>query len=227
MPIFCSIEGCNGKHWAKGLCPRHYQEKVRREKGVKARFDDTSLALAGEEWRDIPGVLGYQASNYGRIKSLIRRVPYADGRSRWTHEHILRPSNDGRGYPLVVLDKHSTENKKRKTIHVHRLVALAFLPNPKKLPVVNHKDGNPANNRVENLEWCTYSHNSLHAKYALKKSFGSPCIVIRCVETGQSFPSIRAAGRETGIDPTCISKAIKGKEGRTQAGGFHWEKCVF
>lgn len=63
------------------------------------------------------------------------------------------------GYSVVELWK---ENK--KTVYaVHRFVAKAFIPNPENLPCVNHKDGNKANNKVENLEWVTYSQNTIHA----------------------------------------------------------------
>lgn len=56
-----------------------------------------------------------------------------------------------------------TENGKQKHEYVHRLVAKAFLPNPNNLPIVNHIDGNPSNNAVSNLEWCTASENTRHA----------------------------------------------------------------
>lgn len=51
----------------------------------------------------------------------------------------------------------------RKTYTIHRLVAMAFIPNPNNLPEVNHIDGNPLNNHVENLEWCDRSYNISHA----------------------------------------------------------------
>lgn len=63
---------------------------------------------------------------------------------------------------------------RRKKEYVHRLVAMAFIPNPNNYPCVNHKDGNKKNNIATNLEWVTYSQNTTHAyKLGLeKKRFG-------------------------------------------------------
>lgn len=55
------------------------------------------------------------------------------------------------------------KNGKKYARQVHRLVAMAFIPNPNNYPFVNHLDGNPTNNNVWNLEWCTAKHNSIHA----------------------------------------------------------------
>ena len=63
------------------------------------------------------------------------------------------------GYKYYRLSKDG----KKKMFYAHRLVAEAFLDNPKNLPVVNHKDGNKLNNCIENLEWVSYSENSKHA----------------------------------------------------------------
>ena len=66
-----------------------------------------------------------------------------------------------RNYYYYSLNEKMT-NKQVK-ISKHRIVALAFIPNPYNLPQVNHKDGNKLNNCVKNLEWCSASENSIHA----------------------------------------------------------------
>ena len=67
---------------------------------------------------------------------------------------VLKQRVDKQGYLLV----HLSEGGKNSWKSVHRLVASAFIPNPNKLPQVNHKDENKQNNHVSNLEWCTISY---------------------------------------------------------------------
>ena len=89
----------------------------------------------------------YEVSNKGNVRGL-------------KYNKLLKLRQDNREpYYIVRLCKKSKESVKR----VHRLVAIAFIDNPDKLPVVNHKDGNKLNNSVENLEWCSYSDNTKHA----------------------------------------------------------------
>jgi len=74
-------------------------------------------------------------------------------------ERILKSDIDTRGYKYVVLYK----NGKGKHYTIHRLMAIAFIPNPDNKRCVNHKDGNKLNNLIDNLEWCTHSENNKHA----------------------------------------------------------------
>ena len=108
-----------------------------------------------EIWRDIKGFEGlYQISNLGRVKSVGRVIMRVS--SYYTvREKILRVGIDKNGYNRVVLCSAKT----LKTFLVHRLVAEAFLPNPNNLLFINHKDENPSNNNVENLEWCSHLYN--------------------------------------------------------------------
>ncbi|ARM69191.1 HNH homing endonuclease [Staphylococcus phage vB_Sau_Clo6] len=119
-----------------------------------------------EEWKDIEGYENsYMISNYGRVKAkekLIKRSNHTMKRK----EKILSLNNNGNGYMVV----HLYENKKRKSITVHRLVATHFLPNTDNLPCINHKDENKENNRVDNLEWCTQSYNNMYGNRSKKES---------------------------------------------------------
>lgn len=106
-----------------------------------------------EVWKDIPSYEGYyQVSNLGRIKRLPRHKPTD---KRKTHNNIRKPRLAENGYFRINLSKDNSV----KWFGIHRLVALAFIPNPDKLPVINHKDENKQNNRVDNLEWCTHQYN--------------------------------------------------------------------
>ena len=97
-----------------------------------------------EVWKDIPGYEDeYQASNLGNIRSIK------------SNNLILKGDYQPNGYKRVYLWK----NGSKKNLLVHRLVALSFLPNPNNYEEVNHLDENKANNKLENLEWCTHSYN--------------------------------------------------------------------
>lgn len=97
-----------------------------------------------EEWRAVPGYEGlYEVSDIGNVRNVRRNK-------------LLRLTKTNNGYIQVSLFKNGIKTG----LKVHRLVAQAFLPNPDNLPMINHKDENKTNNRVENLEWCTAKYNN-------------------------------------------------------------------
>lgn len=114
-----------------------------------------------ETWRDIPGYKGlYQVSSLGRVKSMKRfRICGRGGKQPLPEKIRLVGTDPKTHYHSVLLCKNSI----RKGFLVHRLVALAFIPNPKGKAQVNHKDGDKSNNRIENLEWVTCKENHKHA----------------------------------------------------------------
>lgn len=112
--------------------------------------------LNGEEWRKINCFCDcYEVSNFGRVKSISLFTIDKNGVKKKKEQKILRQSFTSTGYLMV--------NLKGKMCKVHRLVANAFIPNPENKPYINHKDGNPLNNTVENLEWVTQKENIEHA----------------------------------------------------------------
>ena len=109
-----------------------------------------------EIWKDIEGYEGlYQISNLGRVKSCSKLHSVKKGGTYMSKERILVPGKDKEGYLHVRLSK----NWKVKLCKIHRLVALAFIPNPENYPIINHIDEIKTNNCVNNLEWCSFKYN--------------------------------------------------------------------
>lgn len=118
-------------------------------------------SLPNEIWKEIENSKGaYFISNLGRVMSKVKVIK---GR---LYPAIIFKQQDKEGYRKVPL----SINKLRKNIYVHRLVAQAFIPNPKNKPQVNHINGIRNDNRVENLEWVTGDENYLHSVLVLKKN---------------------------------------------------------
>lgn len=181
------------------------------------------MDIQNEIWRDAVGYEGYyQGSTWGRVKSLER----VDCRGHRVPERILKPGKDRKGYLQVRLYK----NGKAKTCKVHRLVAEAFIPNPDNLPCVNHRDENPSNNRVENLEWCTYEYN---AEYGTRNERISKTLtngkkskrVAQYTLSGELvkiWSSLNEIHRQTGWYIGNISKCCRGHRKYSHAHGFIW-----
>lgn len=105
---------------------------------------------------------------------------------------------------------------------MHRLVALAFIPNPHNYPVINHKDENKNNNCVNNLEWCTYSYNSKYLNIMHRTQINRQKPIIQKDINGniiKTWPSLNST-KLGGYDPSNVSKCCRGK--RVSYRGFYW-----
>lgn len=161
-----------------------------------------------EFWKDIPGYEGlYQVSNYGRVKRYFK-----NGK-----ENFLVGKKDKDGYTWVILSK----NQRKKYIHVHRLVADAFVPNTEDKPQVNHKDRNKQNNSANNLEWVTCSENMLHTFATGRKIHRRPIVqYTRNMEFVSLWDSIREAGQALKIAESNINACCHNRF--PTAGGYIW-----
>lgn len=134
-----------------------------------------TFKVENEEWKDIPGIKNYQASNLGRIRSLDRLITSKIINGPFLKSgRVLKTSlNNITGYRFV----HIKINNKRKHLLVHRLIAITFIPNPENKRCVNHKNSIRDDNRLVNLEWATHSEN---VKYGFKYGFAISRKGIEC-----------------------------------------------
>lgn len=188
------------------------------EKRVTAVDTDNIPINEGEEWRDVVGFEGlYKVSSHGRVWSVVRRNP-ANG--TLVGGALLTNRIDYRGRMTTPLRGADGKNKNAVTA---RLVAMAFIPNPNNLPQVNHKDENPLNNVVENLEWCTAKYNCNYGTRTQRMIDKQRMAVLQYTLKGtfvKEHRSMNEAARELGVDAGHISDVCNGK--RRWAYGFFW-----
>ncbi len=170
--------------------------------GFKWRYTEKKI-LEGEIWKKFHDI---EISTFGRIKKKTGYIYYG--------------GKAGGGY----LHTPYIPNKKK---YVHVLVAMMFLPNPNNYPVVNHIDENTSNNHVDNLEWCTVRHNTIHSiktgsSKRCKEKLGKRIIQIdeKGVELN-NFASMHEASRVTGISRSSISRLCYEK--REEIRGFRFK----
>ena len=92
----------------------------------------------------------------GDVFSKDRTVIYSNGGKRTFKSQKISPQKHKSGYFRISVQV----NKQKRTFTLHRLIAMAYIPNPDNLPFINHKDCNKINNNIDNLEWCTHLYNN-------------------------------------------------------------------
>lgn len=155
------------------------------------------------QWRWVDGFEGsYQISDSGTVRS----------RKTGHYRELKTKHNDVTGYDFVIL----FSNGKSKSITIHRLVASAFIPNPDNLPCVNHKNEIKTDNRVENLEWCTFDYNTAYSSYKRRKQIEIDDLDGRLICV---CPSVDTAAIVLKTTKSNVSQALKGSH--TNCMGFN------
>lgn len=158
-----------------------------------------------KNWAELKEYPKYRISRDGRIYSEKTRI-------------IMKNQWSGTGMTVSINKK----DEKAKPVFVHRLVALAYIPNPKNLPVVNHLDSNQKNNNTENLEWATHIRNSQHATDAGLMKNRKPIIQMDLEGNFiKRFNSCREAARELKGNDRAINDAVRGRNNTSY--GYTWK----
>lgn len=172
-----------------------------------------------EIWKDIIGYEGkYQVSNLGNVRSL--NYLNQKGFVKILKQSKHNKNSAGIYYKMVTLCSNGKEQMKS----VHRLVAEAFIENPENLNFINHKDENPSNNNVTNLEWCSPKYNSNYgtSKQRIRSKISIPILQID-IKTGSviEYESLTDAANKTGLLKSKICECCKGS--RNTHGGYVWQ----
>jgi len=165
------------------------------------------------ETRPVPGYEGrYSVTGGGHV------ISWAGRRGRGGH--YLKQMRSPNGYLRVRL---YDGNGNSELCFVHRLVAMAFIPNPEGKPQVNHKNGDKSCNGRWNLEWVSASENLQHRREVLGKCRTSDRPVV-CLETGEVYPSATAAAAALNLTRSAVSSCCLGIRKHTQTLHFKFKE---
>jgi len=157
------------------------------------------------EWKTIEGFEQYEVNRLGQVRKKAQ---------------ILRPGSIPSGHLTVAL---CVGKGKPKSMYVHRLVALAFLDSaPEGKPLVNHKNGNPKDNRLDNLEWVSYSENLTHGYRSNGRRVSTELRVVAVNDDGEMIMSFRSgadAAKLLGVTTNTIWSAVNRKGKCTR---YYW-----
>ena len=185
-----------------------------------------------EVWKAIPGYEGiYEASNLGRIRTAFgkttscERYPVRVWKQRVLKPKVHARKNDGKKDQRVSLYKDGED----KTCLVARLVAMTFIPVPFDKLTVNHKNGNPMDNRIENLEWVTLEENIRHGFETGQYKSSQKSVELVNTKIGETirFKSMNDASRYLGKGSGYVSNNIaKGRACYGDDGKKYWPRLV-
>lgn len=184
--------------WRDGVGVKLYIDRALESIfGIRSKVDDV-LSLPNEVWSPILGYPGYEASTLGRIRSRTRVIKRGRGEC-YLQGRILNTTIPNHGYMKTEL----TKNGVIKTLTVHRLVAITFIPNPLGLEVVHHKNENKTDNRVENLEWVSTEGN-------IRDWFDRRRIVVS-VDTIETIIAAHKSGKTPAEILAALPRRLKGE----------------
>ena len=136
---------CNIKKCTDGFCKNHQPKKT--ETNIECEIVEEEFEEKVEKWKVVEDFSNYEISDFGNC------------RNKETKRHLKPSINKGYQYTTI-----KNDDGDKKFVSIHRLVALAFIPNPEKKETVNHKSHNTLDNRVEKLELMTMKEQSNHQK---------------------------------------------------------------
>jgi hypothetical protein len=157
-----------------------------------------------EIWKDIVGQEGfYQVSNLGNVRSLDRELLNSKGVRSFRSGKLLKPQKYSNGYLFVNLGA-------RNPNLIHRLVALAFIPNENNLPQVNHIDGDRKNNQCGNLEWVSCGDNHKHSYLNLDRKLHSKSKLVVISKDGveHTFHGCNSAAKFLNVVAGSVASAV-------------------